>query len=137
MPDGIKLTVDTMTARDWAMLKESLPALKDGGNPFEWSLKLLAYCGGAHDAEHGKRVSRKVWRALSGGPRTFGPFRIQRAGRNRIAFVCTEAWARFRSSPRPARRGPRRTGLDDAFERDLDRRFAAALAGRGAHYGAP
>lgn len=42
----------------------------------------------------------ETWKWAASGPQTFGPFRIQRAGRGRIAFVCDPAWTHFRALPR-------------------------------------
>jgi hypothetical protein len=104
MTDGVRLSPTEMTRADWEMLAESLPALKDGGTVFEWGLKLCAYTHGWSDPGHMDRTARAVWKELAAGPQTFGPFRIQRAGR-RVVFVCDPAWAHFRSVPR--RRGSR------------------------------
>ncbi len=96
MTEGVRLSPAEMTRADWEMLAASLPALKDGGTVFEWGLKLCAYSHGWSDPGHMERTGRAVWKALGAGPETFGPFRIQRAGRGRIAFVCDPAWAQFR-----------------------------------------
>lgn len=100
MTDGVRLSPAEMTRADWEMLAESLPPLKDGGTVFEWGLKLCAYSHGWSDSGDMNRTACAVWKALAAGPQTFGPFRIQRAGRGRIAFVCDPAWAHFRSVPR-------------------------------------
>jgi hypothetical protein len=70
---------------------------------FEWGLKLCAYSHGWSNPDHMDRTARAVWKALAAGPWTFGSFRIQRAGRGRIAFVCDPAWTHFRAMPRRRR----------------------------------
>ncbi len=103
MRDGVRLSPAEMTRADWEMLAESLPALKDGGTVFEWGLKLCAYSHGWGDPSDMNRTACAVWKALAAGPQMFGPFRVQRASRGRISFVCDPAWTHFRSLPRRRR----------------------------------
>lgn len=103
MTDGVRLSPAEMTRADWEMLASYLPALKNGGTVFEWGLKLCAYSHGWSDLGDMNRTAREIWKALATGPATFGPYRIQRAGRGRIAFVCDPSWTYFRSLPRRRR----------------------------------
>ena len=123
MTDGVRLSPAEMLRVDWRMLVEFLPELKDGGTVFQWGLKLCAYSGGWSDLDDRDRTAREVWKALATGPQTFGPFRIQRAGRGRIALVCDPAWTYFRTLPRRRRslakvRAEKRTEMvEDLFNR--------------------
>jgi len=89
MSDGTRLTIREMTARDWRALAEALPLLDDCSE-CQYGLKFLAWLEGGGSEDFERKQLRRIRGGLIGALHA-GPFRVERAGRWGIVFVCDPA----------------------------------------------